>query len=188
LLITPQALTPSFSQLLSQLVYSQAELRAPILKALKIMIDSNVLLASRDESQMSKLPASVLEDPISPSEAEENLNYLKTQVESWLAVLFNVFGVTDRDRRGPIGDVISAWTGIADVEVCSRLISCIFVLDAHNSDRIASYECICKSSGALRTEFSKFKKFRIQNERGRRCWPHHHDPGSSTPSLTVLVL
>ena len=102
-------------------MYSQVELRAPILKALKIMVDSNVALASTDVSQKKNRPSFALEDPISPSEAAENVNFLKTQVESWLAVLFNVFGTVDRDRRRSVGDVISAWAGIADAEVCLQL-------------------------------------------------------------------
>jgi ribosomal RNA-processing protein 12 len=81
------------------------------------MVDSNVALASGGDTKLKKLPPSALEDPISSSEAAANVNFLKTQVESWLAVLFNVFGTVDRDNRSKIGDVISAWAGIAGEEV-----------------------------------------------------------------------
>ncbi|KAF4598258.1 RRP12 family protein [Pleurotus pulmonarius] len=102
----PQALTPAFSQLLSQLLYSQPELRPSILRALKVVIDSNVTAASSDSADGSII--------ITAAEAAANITFLRAQVESWLAVLFNVFGSVDPDVRGMVGDVISAWTLIAD--------------------------------------------------------------------------
>ncbi|KAG5221477.1 armadillo-type protein [Salix suchowensis] len=42
-------LDPAFSQLLSQLLYSQPELRPSILRALKVIIDSNVVAAASDK-------------------------------------------------------------------------------------------------------------------------------------------
>jgi hypothetical protein len=46
-------------------------------------------------------------------QAASNVAYLKTQVESWLAVFFNVFGSVGRDHRNVVGEVISAWASIA---------------------------------------------------------------------------
>ena len=54
---------------------------------------------------------------LSPEEAAENVAFLKTQVESWLAVLFNVFSSAGKDGQGMVGDVISAWLSIADDKV-----------------------------------------------------------------------
>lgn len=108
------SLTPQFSQLLSQLLYTQPELRPAVLKALKVMVDSNVALASGDELLLVKLPEAARAAPISQTAAQENLAYLRTQVESWLAVLFNVFSSVGRDSQGPVGDVISTWLAIAD--------------------------------------------------------------------------
>ncbi|GJE94485.1 NUC173 domain-containing protein [Phanerochaete sordida] len=108
------ALTAQFSQLLSQLLYTQPELRPAVLKALKAMVDSNVALASGDEVLLIKLPEAARAAPISQSAAQENLAFLRTQVESWLAVLFNVFSSVGRDSQGPVGDVISTWLAIAE--------------------------------------------------------------------------
>jgi len=82
------------------------------------MVDSNVTLASEDsESEKSPLTSSHIEH-ISQSAAQENVAFLKTQADSWLAILFNVFGTVERDDRGKIGDVIKVWAGIAKPEVC----------------------------------------------------------------------
>lgn len=108
-----QALTATFSQLLSQLIYSQEELRPAILKALKTMVDSNVSLAS-EGNEIEKLSRI---EHISRTTARENVSFLKTQADSWLAVLFNVFGTVGREERGKIGDVVRVWASIAKPEV-----------------------------------------------------------------------
>lgn len=54
---------------------------------------------------------------ISADEAAQNVTFLRSQAESWLAVLFNVFGSVNRDSRGMVGDVISVWAGIAGDQV-----------------------------------------------------------------------
>ncbi|GBE81173.1 hypothetical protein SCP_0309000 [Sparassis crispa] len=105
-----QALTHEFSQLLSQLLYNQPELRPAVLKALKVMVDSNVALAS---GETTRLPESVLGDAISTEAAAHNVAFLRSQAESWLAVLFNVFSSVGRESQGMVGDVVSAWTAIA---------------------------------------------------------------------------
>lgn len=82
------------------------------------MVDSNVYLASEgNQSHRSSLTPSRIEH-MSRSAAQENVAFLKTQADSWLAVLFNVFGTVGRDDRGKIGDVIRVWAGIAKPEVC----------------------------------------------------------------------
>jgi len=58
-----------------------------------------------------------LTDSISSEAAAQNIAFLRTQAESWLAVFFNVFGSVGRDGRGMVGDVISAWAAIAGEEV-----------------------------------------------------------------------
>ncbi|GLB37646.1 putative NUC173-domain-containing protein [Lyophyllum shimeji] len=102
-----ESLTPSFAQLLSQLLYGQPELRPAVLKALKTMVESNVNLATPKEGEVPN------PDAITPSQAADNLDVLRAQAESWLAVLFNVFGSVGRDSLGMVGDVISVWASIA---------------------------------------------------------------------------
>ncbi|KAF8973157.1 NUC173-domain-containing protein [Flammula alnicola] len=106
-----QSLGPEFSQLLSQLLYGVPDLRTSILRALKIMVDSNAALANASEEEVAALSSS-----LSQREAQENINFLRTQVESWLAVLFNVYGSVGRDSRGLIGDVITSWASIAGTQ------------------------------------------------------------------------
>ena len=54
---------------------------------------------------------------LTQQEAHENLEFLRTQTESWLAVLFNVYGTVTRDFRGMIGEVISSWVALAGEQV-----------------------------------------------------------------------
>ncbi|KAF8639555.1 hypothetical protein AX17_001459 [Amanita inopinata Kibby_2008] len=103
-----ESLTPTFSQLLSQLLYTQTDLRPSILKGFKVMIETNLALASSVHAD--EMLSSIT---ISSDEASTNLDFLGTQAESWLAVFFNVFSSVGNDSRGMVGDVISAWASIA---------------------------------------------------------------------------
>ncbi|KAF8515453.1 NUC173-domain-containing protein [Gautieria morchelliformis] len=107
-----QAFNTSFAQLLSQILYNQPQLRPAVLKALKTVVESNVALMSDTR------PGWATSDTISAAEACQNIDHLKGQAESWFAVLFNVFGSVGQESKGVVGDVISAWAGIAgDSEV-----------------------------------------------------------------------
>ncbi|KAK0485757.1 armadillo-type protein [Armillaria novae-zelandiae] len=101
-----QALTQAFSQLLSQLLYSQLELRPSVLKALRTMVDSNRAIAMSTEGAVNPTR-------ITAELASRNIEFLRTQAESWLAVFFNVFGSVSRDSRNSVGDVIASWVSIA---------------------------------------------------------------------------
>ncbi|KAL0578292.1 pre-rRNA processing protein [Marasmius crinis-equi] len=105
--------TQQFSQLLSQVLYSQPELRPAILKGLKTVVESNVAIAGERDDVTN--PAFITTD-----QAKRNVEFLRTQAENWLAVLFNVFGSVNRDSRGPIGEVISAWASIADESALAK--------------------------------------------------------------------
>jgi ribosomal RNA-processing protein 12 len=100
-------------------LYSQPELRPSILKALKIIVDSNLAISRQDESKT--LP----DCDITPAEAVENTVFLRTQAESWLYVFFNIFESIGSDGRGMVGEVISAWAAIANSEVRSSHLRCI---------------------------------------------------------------
>jgi ribosomal RNA-processing protein 12 len=95
---------------LSQVLYSQADLRPSILRALKVIVDSNKAIT---EGNFEKSPTTT----ITIEDAKANLEYLRTQGESWLAVLFNVFGTVDRDSRGMVGDVITSWASVCGEQV-----------------------------------------------------------------------
>lgn len=125
-----KALTPEFSQLLSQLLYGQEELRPAVLKALKTLVESNVALASDDEQNISRFQAAFAST--SREQAQANVAFLRAQVESWLAVLFNVFSAVDRGTRGTVGDVITAWLGIADATEINKAYNKIVALFQQN--------------------------------------------------------
>ncbi|KAG6333632.1 hypothetical protein ID866_5457 [Astraeus odoratus] len=115
------ALTPTFSQLLSRLLYNQPDLRLPILKGLKVLVESNLAIVSESYSDMEEdTNRSVTKASASQEEATRNLTFLKNQVESWFAVFFNVFGSVDSDGRGVVGDVITVWAGLADSQEISK--------------------------------------------------------------------
>jgi ribosomal RNA-processing protein 12 len=107
--------------MLSQILYTQVELRSFVLRALNVLVDSNVAIASQDSSLLEKLPSAVRTGSISQDQAENNVVFLRNQAESWLAVLFNVFGSLGRDAQGMVGEVITTWLGIAGETVCSIL-------------------------------------------------------------------
>lgn len=72
------------------------------------MVDSNVALSSTNRDRAGA----------SLEGASQNVSFLQTQAESWLAVLFNIFGNVAQDGRGMVGEVISSWVAIASNEVC----------------------------------------------------------------------
>jgi ribosomal RNA-processing protein 12 len=99
--------------MLSQILYTQVDLRFFVLRGLNVLVDSNVAIASQDSTLSEKLPSAVRADSISQSQAKKNVDFLRRQAESWLAVLFNIFGSVDREAREMVGKVVTAWLGIA---------------------------------------------------------------------------
>lgn len=77
--------------------------------------------ASQDSLLLDKIPLGVRADGILQTQAITNVDFLRNQAESWLAVLFNVFGSVNREDRGMVGEVIAAWMSIAGDLVLSRL-------------------------------------------------------------------
>src|SRR6266404_6905580 len=107
--------------MLSHILYTQVELRSFVLRALRILVNSNVAFASQDPILLDKLPPGVRADGIHQKEAVKNVEFLRNQAESWLAVLFNAFGSVNREDRGMVGEVIAAWISIAGDTVLSSL-------------------------------------------------------------------
>jgi len=73
-------------------------------------VDSNITIITEQKN---------IRPNITLLEAQENIEFLRTQVESWLAVLFNVYGSVARDSRTIVGDVINSWMSIASEKVDS---------------------------------------------------------------------
>ena len=115
--------------MLSQILYTQVELRSFVLRALSILVNSNAAIASQDPSLLEKLPLAVRMDSISQDMAARNVDFLRNQAESWLAVLFNVFGSVGREAQGMVGEVITAWLGIAGEAVRFALILALSLIN-----------------------------------------------------------
>ncbi|PFH53781.1 hypothetical protein AMATHDRAFT_136895 [Amanita thiersii Skay4041] len=119
-----ESLTPGFAQLLSQILYTQIDLRPSVLKGLKVLVESNMALASPDPVKEVALPATQL----SQKEAAANVTFLRSQAESWLAVLFNIFSSINPDSRGMVGEVISVWASITGQEEITKAYKKVFSL------------------------------------------------------------
>lgn len=100
--------------MLSQLLYNQPDLRPPVLRAMKIVVESN---AKPTEVSKTDGESSHIGIFLSEEEVAKNAAFLQSQSESWFAVLFNVFGSVGRDQQGMVGDVINTWASIADEKV-----------------------------------------------------------------------
>lgn len=100
--------------MLSQILYNQPDLRLSVLKSLRILIESQVSLSSNTDNRVTA-PWNAF--ALTPEEASANLEFLKSQSDSWFAVLFNVFGSVGREGQGVVGDTIVAWASIADANV-----------------------------------------------------------------------
>ena len=131
-----QALTPAFSQLLSQLLYTQPELRLSVLKGLKSLVESSLAVSQTDPENVTE--TSAVGGSITREEAIQNVTFLKTQVESWFAVFFNVFGSVERQSRGFTGDVISVWANIADPQEISKAYRKVVELFRNNLQRLSA--------------------------------------------------
>ncbi len=78
------------------------------------MVESNVVLTTPTDTEDVSFKQS---SKFSTEEATANLAFLRTQAESWLAVLFNVFSSVNKNSRGMVGDVISVWASITEQQV-----------------------------------------------------------------------
>ncbi|KAH7888705.1 armadillo-type protein [Phlebopus sp. FC_14] len=140
-----EALTPAFSQLLSQLLYSQPDLRPPVLKGLRVLVESSLAVMEGDTETTKKSAASGF---ITREEAAQNVAFLKTRIDSWFAVFFNVFGSVDRDSRGLIGDVINVWADLAGVQDISRAYHKVVELFRQNLQNLA-YAADAQQAGVV---------------------------------------
>lgn len=114
-----KALSPTFSQLLSQLLYGQPQLRPAIFKALKSIVESNLALAYPKVDV--EHAGDVHSESICVAEATQNLEFLRGQAENWLAILFNIFGTAGPDTRSTVGEVIDVWASISGESVISKM-------------------------------------------------------------------
>lgn len=78
------------------------------MRGLRLLIESNLAISKREEHTNAF---------ITPEVADTNITFLRTHTQSWLAVLFNIYGTMNGDKRTVVGGVISAWLDIAGEQV-----------------------------------------------------------------------
>ncbi|RKU42917.1 hypothetical protein DL546_002780 [Coniochaeta pulveracea] len=96
-----------FAEMLANLLYQQVNLRLDICRALKALVESNRAIASIEEEDDL-----VLQSRVSQADARANLEYLGKLAGNFLAVLFNVYGQTLPQSRGPILQTINAYLSV----------------------------------------------------------------------------
>ncbi|KAF3050541.1 hypothetical protein E8E11_010215 [Didymella keratinophila] len=97
----------SFCEMLANLLYSQADLRTDVCKALQNLVDSNktIIELDGDDDLVKQLR-------VSKADAQKNLEHLASFASNMLAVLFNVYSQTLPQYRGTILRAINAFLSI----------------------------------------------------------------------------
>ncbi|KAH7075435.1 NUC173 domain-containing protein [Paraphoma chrysanthemicola] len=102
-----EAFDQSFCEMLANLLYSQADLRTDICKALHNLVDSNKAILELDgEDDL------LAQGRVSKVDAKRNLGHLSSLASNMLAVLFNVYSQTLPQYRGTILRTINAYLSI----------------------------------------------------------------------------
>ncbi|CAK7218735.1 pre-rRNA processing protein [Sporothrix curviconia] len=115
-----------FGELLANLLYQQVGLRFDICRALKMLIESNQAIVSIEEEEDLFVQCRV-----SKADADANLKHLGSFSSQYLAVLFNVYGQTLAQSRGPILQTINAFLSVTP-----------------ENDLVASFDEVCKMLAA----------------------------------------
>ncbi|KAL8718711.1 MAG: hypothetical protein Q9225_004192, partial [Loekoesia sp. 1 TL-2023] len=103
-----KAFDQGFAELLSNLLYSQPDLRADICRGLQTLVESNQEILAVEASQEEIH----IQSRISKTMAQANLDHLATFAGNLLAVLFNVYSQTLPQFRGYILQCINAYLSI----------------------------------------------------------------------------
>lgn len=108
-----KAFNQDFAELLSNLLYSQPELRADICRGLQTLVESNreILAVEAGDEEIQ------VRSRITKSIAQANLEHLATFAGNLLAVLFNVYSQTLPQYRGYILQCINAYLSITKEKV-----------------------------------------------------------------------
>ena len=103
-----EAFDQGFAELVSNLLYKQADLRPDICRALQTLVDSNKAITTIDADEDL-----VLQSRVTKATSEKNLAHLSSFAPNMLAVLFNVYSQTLPQFRGYILQCINAYLSIA---------------------------------------------------------------------------
>ncbi|RKF58399.1 Ribosomal RNA-processing protein 12 [Erysiphe neolycopersici] len=100
-----------FAETISNLLYTQTDLRSNICKALQTLVESNKIVASIEGPDDL-----ILQRRVTKAAAQRNLDHLSTFASNMLAVLFNVYSQTLPQYRGYILECINAFLSITPSE------------------------------------------------------------------------
>lgn len=116
-----KAFDTEFAGTLSDLLYSNVDLRTTICHALRLLVESNLAYSK----------GALSDDPLmlqnfSINEAHENLNYLSSLANNLILVLFNVYVNTLAEARGYILETIDIYLQILPAEELQNLLDKVF--------------------------------------------------------------
>ena len=111
------AFDQGFAELISNLLYTQAELRHDLCRGLQNLVESNqaVVTAEIDDEELVAMRRT------SKAQAQNNINHLAGFASNMLAVLFNVYSQTLPQHRAYILQCINAYLSITTEQVCLPL-------------------------------------------------------------------
>ncbi|KAK8862963.1 ARM repeat-containing protein [Apiospora arundinis] len=98
----------TFGEMLANLLYQQVDLRLDVCRGLRALVESNQGITAIEEEEEDM----ILQSRVSKADAQKNLTYLGTFASNLLAVMFNVYGQTLPQSRGPILQTINAYLSI----------------------------------------------------------------------------
>lgn len=115
-----ESVDQGFAELLSNILYRQADLRVDICRALQTLVESNqaVLSLETDGDDL------VLQRRTTKEAAGKNIQHLSGFASNLLAVLFNVYSQTLPHYRGYILQCINAYLSITPEKVVSHVFNC----------------------------------------------------------------
>ncbi|KAL8901420.1 MAG: hypothetical protein Q9192_000571 [Flavoplaca navasiana] len=128
-----EAFDQEFAELLSNLLYSQPELRPDICRGLQTLVESNQEILAVDADEHENLKRS----RVTKSSAQSNLDHLAVFAGNLLAVLFNVYTQTLPQFRGYILQCINAYLSITK-ERASTIRSFI-IPRSHNQELLDTF-------------------------------------------------
>jgi ribosomal RNA-processing protein 12 len=111
------AFDQSFAELIANLLYKQADLRADLCKALQMLVDTNKQIQELETGEQN-----ILLRRVSKDDAKKNIDHLSSYASNLLAVLFNVYSQTLPQFRGFILQCINAYLSITPENVRDCLV------------------------------------------------------------------
>ena len=107
------AFDQGFAEMIANVLYKQTELRADICKALQMLVETNKEILATETMKKDQ----IIQQRITKSDAQRNIDYLAGFAGNLLAVLFNVYSQTLPQYRGYILQCINTYLSITPEKV-----------------------------------------------------------------------